>query len=379
MSLIIAAILGFAACSEPPGVSAPIGTSVDTTTAYWPSSTWRSADPAKVGIDPDVFDAIRSSLRNNHSVPGIHSLIVIRYGYIVDEEYYDGTTAQSVHTLQSISKSVTSLLVGISRDRGLLTSIDAPFLGFFPQYTDIANLDDAKRAVRLRDVLTMRSGISFWENPYDGSPLQQLNTCGCDWLRLVLDRPMATAPGEAWAYNSGAVIALGGVLQSATSMPADQFAQQSLFGPLGISQWTWSRGEPNGLPHMGGGLSLRATDLARIGYLVLKRGLWNGTRIVSEEWLEESTARSVTVPQPSFLPYATDYGMLWWLFPRNGQTGPASGDDYIIAGSGSGGQWLFIDRQKSLVVVINGALGSSPTPGARLFLESIEPAVKANP
>jgi CubicO group peptidase (beta-lactamase class C family) len=333
------------------------------------------ADGSAVGIDTAALHGILGRLRNGNAVPGIHSLVVVRYGYVVTEEYYAGTTDQTVHTAQSISKSVTSLLVGIAHDRGALPSLDTKLLGFFPEYSDLAYVDEAKRAVTVHDLMTMRSGISFWEDPYDGSPLQQLNTCHCDWLRLVLDRPMAAAPGAMWAYNSGGVIVLGGVLRAATSETADQFADHTLFVPLGIKAWAWTRGQPNGLPHMGGGLALRATELARIGYLVLMRGVWNGTQIVSNEWLTQSTARSTTLT-PAFFPYNSDYGLLWWLFPRNGMPGSASGDDYIVAAVGTGGQWLFIDRQKKLVVVINGALGSSTSPGIRLFMDMIEPAVK---
>lgn len=356
------------------GVTSPVPPA-DTTSAYYPGTAWRTAQPASVGLDANAVAALVSSTRSGNSVPGIHGLLILRHGYLVVEEYYAGNSALTVHTLQSISKSVTSLLVGIAQDHNQLASINSQLLDFFPEYT-LANVDDRKRAVRVRDALTMRSGISFWENPYEGSPLQQLNNCTCDWLKLVLDRPMDAAPDATWAYNSGTAIVLGGVIRAATKMAADDYAQQMLFSPLGISSWTWFRGEPNGLPHMGGGLSLRATDLARIGYLVLRNGMWNGTRIVSESWLRESTAR-ITSPTPTFFyPYATDYGMLWWLVPRNGKTGVQSEDDYIVTASGSGGQWLFIDRKKNLVVVINGALGSSNGPGIQLMLEKIEAAVK---
>lgn len=356
------------------GVTTPI-TPVDTTSAYFPGASWRTAQPAQVGMDASAVNDLVSSTKSGNSAPGIHSLLIVRHGYLVVEEYYSGTSATTVHTLQSVSKSVTSLLVGIAQDKGQLASIDNKFIGFFPEYT-LANVDDNKRAVRVRDALTMRSGISFWENPYEGSPLQQLNNCGCDWLKLVLDRPMDAAPDATWAYNSGTAIALGGVIRAATGMAADEYAQQMLFNPIGIGTWSWYRGQPNGLPHMGGGLNLRATDLARIGYLVLKKGMWNETRIVSESWLNESTKR-ITSPTPTFFfPYATDYGMLWWLVPRNGKTGAQSNDDYIITASGSGGQWLFVDRKKNLVVVINGALGSGNGPGIQLMMEKIEPAAK---
>lgn len=368
--LSFALLAGVAGCSEPTGPSV----SVDTTVAYWPTTAWRIAAPEAVGVDGPAFRGIVDQL-NHGAVPGVHSFVAVRYGYVFAESYFQGGSASQPHTLQSVSKSVTSLLVGIARDSGLLASIDAPVLGFFPEYTDLAAVDDAKRALRVRDLLSMRTGMSFWEEPYNGSPLQQLNTCACDWLHFVLDRPMSGAPDQSWAYNSGGVIVLGGVIHAVAGVPADEFARQVLFAPLGISQWSWIKGQPNGLPHMGGGLYLRSSDLARIGYLILKRGDWKGKRLVSENWIEASTAR-VTTTTPSYFPRATDYGFLWWLFPRNGLTGPPSGDDYIVAASGSGGQWMFIDRAKNLVVVFTAELGSGSWPAVQLFFDQLEPAVR---
>ena len=363
--ILVATIVG---CADPvaPGVT------VDTVNAYWPAARWRTAQPREVGVDEGTFSRIVARLQT--AAPGIHSFVAIRHGYLFAESYFAPGSEAQVHTLQSITKSVTSLLVGIARDSGLLASIDAPVLSFFPEYPTVAALDDAKRALRVRDLLAMRTGMSFWEEPYAGSPLQQLNSCTCDWLKLVLDRPMTGAPDQSWAYNSGGVIVLGGVLRAVTGMAADEFAQRVLFTPLGISQWTWSRGQPNGLPHMGGGLSLRTTDLARIGYLVLQRGAWNGRQLVSREWLDASTAR-VTTLTPRYFPRDTDYGLLWWLFPRNGLVGSASGDDYIVAASGSGGQWMFVDRAKQLVVVFTAELGSGSWPAVQLFFDEIEPTI----
>jgi len=126
---------------------------------------------------------------------------------------------------------------------------------------------------------------------------------------------------------------------------------------------------------MGGGLNLRAVDLARIGYLVLRHGRWNDQQIVSEQWLAESTRRSVTPQQ--FFQRQADYGYLWWLFPLNGQIGAASNDAYVITGSGAMGQWLFVDRRDDLVVVVTaGAAGADASAPLTLFFESILAAVQ---
>ncbi len=341
---------------------------------YWPAAAWRTTSPAKVGVDDAALRSIVGRVGTG-GLTGMQGILVVRRGYAIAERYV-GMNGDDVHTLQSVTKSVTSLLVGIAMDEGAIASIDRPVLQLFPEYTTVANVDAAKQALTARHLLSMRTGMAFWEEPYPGSPLQQLNDCGgCDWLKFILDRPMLEAPNLTWKYNSGAPILLGGVLYNATSLPADEYARRKLFTPLGIDRYTWFKGSPNGLPHMGGGLSLRARDLARIGYLVLRRGVWNEQRIVSERWIDSSTHR-ITTATERYFPRSTDYGMFWWLFPRNNQSGTASGDDYVIAASGTGGQWVFIDPRNDLVVVLMGALSSGSWPGVQLFFDELLPAVR---
>ena len=368
--MLIAVLVACGEGTAPPGD--PIVPVPDDGSSYWPAATWRVARPGAVDIDEAaVDDFVRNARRQ---LPALHALLVVRYGYLAVEEYAGGSSADQLHTMQSVSKSVTSLLMGIAADRGLVDSFDRPLLDFFPEYDDLANVDDRKRALTVRHVMQMRTGMSFWESPYEGSPLQQLNESQGDWLHLVLDRPMDGDPGATWAYNSGGVITLGGVLRAATGLAADQFADRELFSPIGITTFSWFKGNPNGLPHMGGGLSLRAPDLARIGYLVLRRGVWAGDTIVSPARLDELTRR-VTTATARYFPRDTDYGMLWWLFPRNGVTGAGSGDDYIVAASGTGGQWLFIDRAHDLLVVFTASLNSGSWPAVQLLFDALLPAV----
>jgi CubicO group peptidase (beta-lactamase class C family) len=358
--------------ATPPGTPA-----TDDGSGYWPGETWRTAAPEQLGFQQGALQRVVQHLRAGE-VPGLHAFIVVRFGYVAAEEYFGGASAEQLHTLQSVSKSVTSLLMGIALDKHLLAGLDAPVLGFFPEYTDIQNLDARKRTLSLANLMSMRTGMSFWEEPYEGSPLQELNSSRGDWLQLVLNRPMTGDPGQTWKYNSGGVIVLGGVLHAASGMAADEFARRHLFAPLGITSSYWYAGNPNGLPHMGGGLNLRPRDLARIGYLVLRRGQWNGAQVVSSDWLDASTRR-VTTNTERYFPRATDYGLLWWLFPRNGNTGNESGDDYVVAGSGTGGQWLFIDRMNDLVVVFNGDVKSGSWPAVQLLFSEILPAAGPRP
>jgi CubicO group peptidase (beta-lactamase class C family) len=290
---------------------------------------------------------------------------VVRRGYVVLEQYANGSTANQVHEMQSVTKSVTSLLMGIAVDKGVIPGVDSKALGFFPEYPDFLNVDQRKRDVTVRSLLTMTSGINFFEEPYPGSPLQQLNDSRGDWLRLIFDQPMNAAPGERWQYNSGGVIGLGGIIYNSAHMPADEFARRNLFEPIGIQTSFWFRGQPNDLPHLGGGLGLRAVDLARIGYLVLRKGKWGDNQVVSESWLRESTGHHVRSPR-TFGSHPTDYGYLWWLLPIDNRSSTGWDTD-IITASGAKGQWLFVIPRYDLVVA-----ATSNAPGFSGYIQPVD-------
>lgn len=323
--------------------------------SYWPDATWRTADPAEVGLDGARLGALVERLRSN-AIPGLHSLIVVRHGYLAVEEYFNGSMASQVHTMQSVTKSVTSLVTGIAIGEGKLAT-NTRVLDLMPRYDTLVRGDDRKRAVTVGHLLAMQSGINFHESPYPGSPLQRLNESQGDWVAIALGEPMNAAPGELWQYNSGGVIALAAAVQTATNVPFATYAQQKLFQPLGISGETWFRSPYDGLPHTGGGLNLRALDLARIGYLVLRRGNWNGTQVVPASWLDESTRIHAQRPR-SLGGYPTDYGYLWWLMP----VGSGATADVMITGSGNLNQWLFVVPRLDLVVVVTGGANQASVP-----------------
>ena len=369
LSLLVSAV----ACSNPTVEDTPDRITDDGST-YYPGATWRTAAPKDVHMDATKINAVAERIRNGQ-IAEIDGLVVVRNGYVVMEQYANGSSALHLHEMQSVTKSITSLLMGIAIDKGRIAGVTSKALDFFPEYS-FQNMDQRKRDVTLKSLLTMTSGINFYEDPYPGSPLDQLNRSTGDWLRIIFDQPMNAAPGERWQYNSGGVISLGGVIFSSTGMVADQFARENLFEPIGIFGASWFKGNPNGLPHMGGGLLLRATDLARIGYLVLRRGKWNETQIVSESWIRESTAHHVRNPR-SFGSHPTDYGYLWWLLPLDNRSGTDSNTD-IITASGAKGQWLFIVPRYDLVVAAtsNAAGFSGYIAPADFLYDFILPAIQ---
>jgi CubicO group peptidase (beta-lactamase class C family) len=216
--------------------------------------------------------------------------------------------------------------------------------------------------------VTMRTSMDFWEQPYDGSPLDQLNRSSGDWTKLVLDRPMTGTPGTAWAYNSGAAILAGSVIREISGTNVDAFARAELFEPIGVRGETWAKSPFDGLPHCGGGLNLRAVDLARVGYLVLRGGAWGSRQIIPPTWLAASVAPDSRGEPVFFSSFGSAYGYFWWLFPtRRGGT-----DAGIIAASGSGGQWLFVVPSLDLVVAIVASSGA----GLDLLYDGLLPAIR---
>jgi CubicO group peptidase (beta-lactamase class C family) len=319
-----------------------------------------------VGLDAQRLAALVQALRTN-SIPGLHSLIVVRHGYVAVAEYFNGSSATQVHTMQSVTKSVTSLVAGIAVGEGKLAT-SARIFDILPQYDSLIRGDERKRAVTIGHLLQMRSGINFHESPYPGSPLQRLNESQGDWVAIALGEPMNAAPGELWQYNGGGVIATAAAVQSATGEQFATYARQKLLQPIGITTETWIRSPFNGLPHTGGGLNMRAIDLARIGYLVLRQGKWNGTQIVPASWIVESTRVHTSRPR-TFAGYETDYGYLWWLMSV--VTGSTA--DVMIAGSGNMNQWLFVVPSLDLVVVVTG--GSNQASPADFMIREILPSV----
>jgi CubicO group peptidase (beta-lactamase class C family) len=325
-------------------------------TAEWPSST-----PAAQGLDTvrltDVVNRIR-----RQEYGSVNSLLVVRNGRLVVEEYFNGFSAGVAHTQQSVTKSVTSLAAGLAVDRGLLR-IDDPVLSFFPDYAPVAALDAHKQALTVGDLLTMRTGLDWSEAVYETSPLFRLNNCGCDWIRFVLDWPMREPSGTRFEYNSGGVILLGAIIGRAAGRPVDALLEAELFAPLGFQGVRWFRGQPDGLPHTGGGLSLRPRDMAKLGTLVLAGGRWQGRQVVSEAWIRSSTDTS-RIQTYGLAGMPATYGALWWGLPGG-----------VIAAAGTGGQWILVVPDRQLILVATGDINTAPNfvAGVRILYDHVLP------
>jgi len=281
------------------------------------------------------------------------------------------------HTLQSVTKSVTSILIGIAIGRGEIAGVEAPALALLGERA-FPDPDGRKAAITLADLLTMRAGIAWDESSFAYTDAR--NDCAQmeasqDWIQFVLDKPMAADPGTVWVYSSGVSQLLSGILRARTGETADVYAERHLFGPLGIRDYYWKE-TPDGLPDTEGGLYLAPRDLARIGQLVLQDGVWEGQRVLSEGWVRASTELAVDDVAPANGIPDWGYGYQWWLRKDVPTAGPGA-PMRLIAGRGYGGQLLLIVPALDLVTVINGwdIFDRQPSSMA-LFLDRILPAVR---
>jgi len=290
---------------------------------YWPTGDWRTASPGSQGMDGARLDAMVAEIRGK-GLP-IDSVTVVRHGHVVMDEAFGRFATGSLgapfasgrlHELQSATKSVTSMTFGAALAAqpaggiGVETTVAelAAAVGSVP-----ARLDPRKRAMTLEDLLTMRSGLAWRETGYAYTPGSGNSVVAMlrapNWTRYVVDRPMATQPGTRFAYNTGASHLVSGAVSVVTGRPADEVATEALFRPLGIADVAWVRA-PEGVASGGFGLALAPRDIAKLAYLYLHRGRWDGRQLVPEAWVEASTTDHVAPPE--------EYGYLWWLDRADG-------------------------------------------------------------
>lgn len=279
--------------------------------------------------------------------------------------YYrnDGT----LHSEQSVTKTVASIVIGIAITRGEFPSLDTPVLSFFDQ-SKVANIDDRKRHLTLRNLLTMTVGMKWNDDvPYDDpTNATSLMEASDDWVKYFIDQPMAEQPGTTFYYNDGAPEALAYIFRKATGHDIEEYAAAHLFQPLAIHQWFWKR-NPQGLADTEGGLYLDRHDVAKLMLLFHQDGLWDGNRIVSSDWVRQSIAPAVKVDEKS----GVQYGYLWWLYPY-GKPDPR----IAFGGSGFGGQLPIVLADEDIVVVVNGwNILDGPGLGTRTVITRVRSAL----
>ncbi len=346
----------------------------------WPTKSWSISTPEAQGLDGSQFTRLDGEIKAGR-YGYVDRMVVVRNGLLVVSERYENNyrkiskghksalgcgantcpddssasdpynylnpsthpfyQGRDIHTLQSVTKSVADTLVGIAITRGEIKRVDTPLLSFFKDY-DLSGVDERLHQETLGDLLTMRSGIEWHEQD---RPLNETNTTlrlewSQNWIQFTLDQPMDAAPGEKWAYNSGGSHLMSGIIKKATGSFIDAYGEAHLFGPLGIDDYHWKK-TPKGFPDTEGGLYLEAEQLAKIGYLYLQGGVWDGHRILDKNFVSAATSRQVQRVNSR----GWGYGYQWWRLDRDGME--------VWAGLGFGGQFLLVLPEYDLIGVVN--------------------------
>jgi CubicO group peptidase (beta-lactamase class C family) len=281
--------------------------------------------------------------------PNIHSVLVVKDGKLILEEYFYGYDRDDLHYLASATKSISSILVGILLDEDMLKNVDQYVYQLFSGYRKTEWIDK-KYEITVRHLLSMTSGIEWDENRDINDPRHDYFAMrrGGDWIRYVFNKKLVAPPGQKFNYNGGLSALLGEIIRRNSGLNAEKFSKKYLFDPLGISHYSWLKYN-DGSINTGGGLLLRPRDMAKIGQLMLNNGKYNDKQIVSQEWITESTKNYVV---PKSLPLGSGYGYQWWLGETtiNGQTIKA----YFA--QGLGGQFIFIVPSLKITAIFTSQL-----------------------
>jgi len=301
----------------------------------WPTQGWQASAPEAQGMDSGVLAAMLEDIqRQGHN---IDSVTVIRNGYLVADAAIYPYEQDTKHIIHSCTKSIVSALIGIAIEQGYIDGVQTPVLDFFPGRS-AENIDENKKSMTLDDLLTMSSGLNCRDSYlYRWSGLNEMRASS-DWVQHMLDLPMAEAPGTRFEYCNGASFLLSAILTETTGMSAHEFADKYLFGPLGITDVIWPI-NPQGINIGWGELRMRPQDLAKIGYLYLRGGEWDGEQIIPSSWVEESTQKHISGTLED------GYGYQWWV-----------DDSGIFMAVGYAGQFIFVVPEEELVVVFNSDL-----------------------
>lgn len=294
---------------------------------------WPLSSPAAQGLDKLKIDA---ACRKAREIGSVDALLVIRNGYLVAEEYYNGNDRNDPHQLWSVTKSFLSALVGIALDKGLIDDLDDKVMDYLPEYS-YTGMDPRLNDITIRNLLSMRMGIDREQNNLISVVTKD------NWIRETFNLPLLYDPGTRFSYNSLQSLLLSAIITKTTGMTARQFAEQYLTGPMRIDIFKWGS-DPQGNTIGGYDLYMTPREMAMLGYLYLNGGVIDGRQIISQEWIDLSWQKTSLTDGSWGVLTEYNYGFHWWI-------GKMQGLELFIAW-GMGGQFIFSVPENDLIVVV---------------------------
>ena len=331
LSYVLMLIALLTACTSPKSVTVQVPEP-----DYWPTTGWQTSTPESQGMDSALLAQMLEQINTKET--SIHSVLVIRNGYLVTDAYFHPYTRDTKMHVQSVTKSVIGMLVGRAIGNGLIKNGEETLLSFYPNRV-FENPSPEKNSIQLKHLLSMSSGLDCQE--FSGGPSMEQTQ---DWVQFMLNRPMLQKPGKVFGYCNGNAHLLSSILEKSAGVSARDYANKALFEPLGIpavmeSEWG---ADPQKITTGGYGLHLRPIDLAKLAFLYLHQGQWEDQVLVPPQWVIESTTEHIQKEDGS------GYGYLWTVYPK--------ADHYDALGLG--GQQVHVYPSKNLIVIVTASLES---------------------
>ena len=349
----------------------------------------------EVNIDSELIEKAVTDIRRG-KYGAVHSMIIFKDGKLVLEEYFEGYKFEfdasnhrgelvtwnrsMLHYLASGTKSIVSICIGIAIDKGFIESVHQSIFDYLPEHQHLNT--DGKDKISIEHLLTMTSGLEWdeWSAPPSSRNNDILEIWfqdaeeGKDPLTYILEKPLVTEPGTSFIYSGGNMIVLGEIIRNATNMYIDEFSTKYLFEPLGIDSTNWTIRYTNGVIETAGSFEIRPRDMTKIGVTFLNNGVWNGTRIISEQWVGKSATTysgNTGINVPNSTSGRRGYSYTWWTK----QYSEAGKEVNMFFASGWGGQEIMVLPETNTVVVFTGGAYTSTVKVFKILENYILPAV----
>ncbi len=310
------------------------------------NDNWPTQDMQALDVDMTKIQMFFSQLQKEKHQ--LDSIVLIKNGAIVLEEYFNQYSIDKNHDLRSVTKSIRSILLGIAIDKGIISSVDDPITKYLKKPVAKKNLDERKQRITIRHLATMSTGLACndWDKKSKGQEDRVYKKK--DWLQYTLNLPMANDPGAVAHYCSMGAILVAEIISQASGQSIIDFAEKHLFEPLGIGDVKWGHTRKKAVIDSGKRLYMSPRNLAKIGQLVLNKGQWNNKQIVSEKWIENMTTPHTKITN-------LDYGFMWWNIPFLVQEQWIKGQ----VATGNGGQYVMVFPEQNMVAVFTGSAYNS--------------------
>lgn len=308
--------------------------------------TWKTKLPGELNIDASPLDKLVERIKDStfHSVDGI---ILVKNETIVFEEYFNAFTKDSLHNTASVGKSITSALIGIAIENGLIPGLKSTVMDYFTDTYQVEHLNQEKKNITIEHFLTMSSGLACddWDENSPGNTKHFVDAK--DDFALTLNLPVVNKNGERFSYCSGGANLLGEIIRKQSGQSLKEYADMQLFNKIGVSENKWFIvPKPPHNEFSGGGNILKPRDMAKFGLLYANKGKWNESQIIPLEWVEKSTSKQIDVPGEQ-----DDYGYFWWIKEYRYKEGKVKG----FEASGNGGNKITVIPELDLVFVLTGS------------------------